>query len=35
LGNKLAITAFALLSKGEVFSAGFLSVFFSSLARIL
>jgi len=30
LGNKLAITAFALLAKGEVFCAGVLSVFFSA-----
>ena len=30
LGNKLAITVFALLAKGEVFSAGFLFVFFSA-----
>lgn len=35
LENKHAITAFAFLEKGEVFPAGFLSVFFSSLAIIL
>ena len=35
LENKLAITALALLARGEVFSKGFISVFFSSLAIIL
>ena len=35
IGNKLAITAFAFFVQGEVFSAGFIFVFFSSLAIIL
>jgi len=35
LENKHPITAFAFLAKGEVFPAGFLSVFFSNLAIIL
>ena len=35
LGSKLAITALALFVKGEVFSTGFVSILFSSLAIIL